>query len=44
MGQKIRPFYPGYRFDIGRSIVLGLELLAGADIISPSQLRSPSTA
>ena len=29
-----RPAYPGYRSDIGRGILLGLELLVGADIIS----------
>jgi uncharacterized membrane protein len=26
--------YPGYRSDVGRGILLGLELLVGADIIS----------
>jgi uncharacterized membrane protein len=29
-----RSAYPGYRSDIGRGILLGLELLVGADIIS----------
>jgi uncharacterized membrane protein len=29
-----RSAYPGYRADIGRGILLGLELLVGADIIS----------
>ena len=29
-----RAAYPGYRSDIGRGILLGLELLVGADIIS----------
>lgn len=29
-----RPAYPRYRSDIGRGILLGLELLVGADIIS----------
>jgi uncharacterized membrane protein len=29
-----RSCYPGYRSDIGRGILLGLELLVGADIIS----------
>jgi uncharacterized membrane protein len=29
-----RSGYPGYRSDIGRGILLGLELLVGADIIS----------
>ena len=29
-----RTAYPGYRSDIGRGILLGLELLVGADIIS----------
>jgi uncharacterized membrane protein len=29
-----RAVYPGYRSDIGRGILLGLELLVGADIIS----------
>jgi uncharacterized membrane protein len=40
-----RSAYPGYRSDIGRGILLGLELLVGADIIStitspPLPLRS----
>jgi len=29
-----RSAYPGYRSDIGRGILLGLEFLVGADIIS----------
>src|SRR5262245_66187673 len=33
-GTGWRSAYPGYRSDIGRGILLGLELLVGADIIS----------
>src|SRR6516165_2927112 len=36
-----RSGYPGYRSDVGRGILLGLEFLVGADIIST--ITSPLT-